>query len=436
MRLKYVVPFLGFLIAFVVVSGGTHPKTETSSSQDTFRQLELFADILARVQHDYVVETEDKDLIEAAINGMLQDLDPHSSYLSSRAFQDMQIHTRGEYAGLGIEVTTEDGAVKIVTPIDDTPAAKAGLKPGDYIVALNGNSILGLSLDEAVSKMRGPVGEAVTLTIAREGKEPFDITITRKTITRKPLTYRLEQGVPYIRLITFSEKTTEALKQALKDLSKNFGGHLPGLLLDVRNNPGGLLDQAVSVSDLFLDGGEVVSTRGRKPQDEQRYNAEPGDILKGVPVVVLMNEGTASAAEIVAGALQDRRRGTVVGRKSFGKGSVQTVVPLDGGRNGALRLTTARYYTPSNRSIQAAGILPDFVVAQAPKEKKKDKPRRFLEANLPHALKHEDTKEKEEKEAEPEYPPQDWDKEKDYQLKRAVDILKKMITPQHQARAG
>ena len=358
---------------------------ETNTSE-TYRQLNLFGDVFERVRSEYVEPVTDEQLIETAINGMLTALDPHSSYLNRKSFQDMQVQTRGEFGGLGIEVTMENGLIKVVSPIDDTPAFRAGLQPGDLITHLDGEAISGMSLADAVEKMRGPVGSDIKVTIRRgEAGEPFDVAITRDTIKIQSVRYRQEGDVGYIRITTFNEQTQTGLERAVERLQKEVGDKLTGYVLDLRNNPGGLLDQAISVSDSFLDKGEIVSTRGRKPEDGQRYNAKPGDLAKGKPMVVLINGGSASASEIVAGALQDHHRAIVLGTQSFGKGSVQTIIPLPG--HGAMRLTTARYYTPSGRSIQALGISPDIEVQPAKVEEIAQGMRR-READLRGALRN------------------------------------------------
>lgn len=332
-----------------------------ANTSETYRQLNLFGEVFERVRADFVEKQTDEELIEAAINGMLTSLDPHSGYMNSKTFRDMQVQTRGEFGGLGIEVTMEQGFVKVVSPIDDTPAARAGLKPGDFITHLNDEQIQGLTLNEAVEKMRGPVGSAIKLTIRREGREAFDVSIKRDVVRIQSVRSRVEaNNFGYIRITTFNEQTDVGLKRAIETIKKDVGSKLQGYVIDLRNNPGGLLDQAISVSDTFLEKGEIVSTRGRRADDATRYNAKPGDLTDGLPIVVLINAGSASASEIVAGALQDHRRAVVLGTKSFGKGSVQTIIPLPG--NGAIRLTTARYYTPSGRSIQAKGIEPDIDV--------------------------------------------------------------------------
>ncbi|MFD2182561.1 S41 family peptidase [Rhodoplanes azumiensis] len=337
-----------------------------AASSDTYRQLNLFGDIFERVRSHYVEKPDDSKLVESAINGMLSGLDPHSSYMDPKSFRDMQVQTRGEFGGLGIEVTMEDGLVKVVAPIDDTPAAKAGIRANDVITHLDGEAVQGMTLNQAVEKMRGPVNTKINLKVMRKGAEkPLDIAITRDIIRVRSVRSRIEgNDVGYIRITQFNEQTTEGLKKALGDLSAQIpADKLRGFVIDLRNNPGGLLDQAISVSDAFLDRGEIVSTRGRDPDETQRFNARPGDLTKGKPVIVLVNGGSASASEIVAGALQDHKRATLIGTRSFGKGSVQTIIPLGAG-NGALRLTTARYYTPAGRSIQAKGIVPDIEVLQ------------------------------------------------------------------------
>jgi carboxyl-terminal processing protease len=335
-----------------------------AAASDTYRELNLFGDVFERVRADYVEVPDDHKLIESAINGMLAGLDPHSSYMNPKDFQDMQVQTSGKFGGLGIEVTQQDGIIKVVSPIDDTPASKAGILANDEITAINGDSVQGLSLNDAVDKMRGPVNSSITLTIKRPNvAKPFDVKLTRAEITIQAVRSRVEGNVGYIRISSFSEQTYDGLKNAIEKLKKDIGpDKVSGYVIDLRNNPGGLLDQSVAVSDAFLNNGEIVSTRGRRPDETQRFDAHPGDLIDGKPLIVLINGGTASASEIVSGALQDHRRATIIGTRSFGKGSVQTIIPLGG--NGALRLTTARYYTPSGRSIQAQGIEPDIVVDQ------------------------------------------------------------------------
>ena len=335
-----------------------------SSDSSTYELLNLFGEVFDRVRTDYVEPVADDKLIESALNGMLTSLDPHSNYMNEKSFADMRIQTKGEFGGLGIEVTMENGLVKVVSPIDDTPAAKAGVKPGDLIAEIDGTAVMGLSLQDAVEKMRGPVGTNVKITILREGsKAPIIINLKRDLIKIQSVRSRSEGDVVYLRITSFSENTSDAMKAAYEKEKKNIGAKIRGVVLDLRNNPGGLLDQAIAVSDAFLDHGEIVSTRSRKPEESRRYNATPGDITNGLPIVVLINEGSASASEIVAGALKDQKRAVVLGTKSFGKGSVQTVIPIEG--HGAIRLTTARYYTPSGVSIQAKGITPDILVEQS-----------------------------------------------------------------------
>lgn len=405
---------------------------------DVYRQLELFADVLARVESDYVTEIDEAHVMEAAIQGMLGSLDPHSSYMNAEDFRDMQVQTRGEYGGLGIEVTMEDGVVRVVSPIDETPASRAGIQAGDYLTAIDGQSIVGLTLNEAVSQMRGEVGTTIEVTVAREGSEPFDVSLTRQIISVRSVTSRMEgPDVGIIRISTFNERTADLLDQAVRDVRRQAGGRLRGVVIDLRNNPGGLLDQAIEVSDDFLDGGEVVSTRGRNPEDVQRYNARRGDVLEGVPIVVLINGGSASASEIVAGALQDRNRALVVGTTSFGKGSVQTVIPLQGGRDGALRLTTARYYTPAGRSIQGAGIEPDMEVAQRRVDPERLRRLGISEADLPRALENDGGTQRRGPHIPADQPPENWDAAQDYQMSRALEFLRQgLVAERLRSRAG
>jgi carboxyl-terminal processing protease len=333
---------------------------------DTYRQLNLFGDVFERVRSDYVEVPDDSKLIESAINGMLAGLDPHSSYMDPKSFRDMQVQTRGEFGGLGIEVTMEDGLIKVVAPIDETPAAKAGILANDIITKLDDDQVQGMTLNQAVEKMRGPVNTKIKLTVMRKGQDkPLEISLTRDIIrVRSVRSEAIGDDVGYIRMTQFNEQTFDGLKKAISDINAKISGDkLKGYVLDLRNNPGGLLDQAISVSDAFLQKGEIVSTRGRNAEETQRFSARPGDLTNGKPLIVLINGGSASASEIVAGALQDHKRATLVGTRSFGKGSVQTIIPLGSG-NGALRLTTARYFTPSGRSIQAKGITPDIEVLQ------------------------------------------------------------------------
>ena len=409
------------------------PLAAGAANNETYRQLNLFGDVFERVRADYVEEVSDSELIEAAINGMLSSLDPHSRYLNAKSFEDMQTQTRGEFGGLGIEVTMDDnGFVKVITPIDDTPAQRAGLEPGDFVTHLDGESILGLTLAEAVDKMRGPIDSGIVLTIQRPGAEAsFDVEIIRAVISIRSVRVRMEDDdVAYVRISSFSEKTTRDLEREIDKLRDEYGDTLKGLVLDLRNNPGGLLDQAVSVSDSFLVQGEIVSTRGRRPDSIQRFNAKSGDLIDGMPMIVLINGGSASASEIVAGALQDHHRAIVLGTRSFGKASVQTVIPLGG--HGAMRLTTARYYPPAGTSIQARGIHPDIVVEQAKIERINRGPRRS-EADLRGSLSNEQDNGEDDEEAgateDDDNGAQDNAREEstapeDYQLARALDLLR------------
>jgi carboxyl-terminal processing protease len=391
----------------------------TSNSTETYKQLNLFGEVFERVRAEYVDDVSDDSLVESAINGMLTSLDPHSNYLNPKNFNDMKVQTRGEFGGLGIEVSMENGLVKVVSPIDDTPAARAGLKPGDLITHLDGDPVQGMTLPEAVEKMRGPVSSEIKLTIRREGKDPFDVKLIRATVKIQSVRSHLEgDNIAYIRITTFNEQTDVGLNNAIKNLKQQAGGKLLGVILDLRNDPGGLLDQAVAVADAFLEKGEIVSTRGRRSEDAQRYNARPGDIAAGLPIAVLINGGSASASEIVAGALQDHHRAILLGTRSFGKGSVQTIIPLPG--HGAMRLTTARYYTPSGRSIQAKGIDPDIVVEAAKIEKTPEKG----EAKVATAsdLKKDDSGDGSAEQSSVD--PSIMGTPADYQLTRAVDMLR------------
>ena len=357
----------GTLTSVIVTTQVAAPRLaqEAEKSTNVYEQLDLFGDIFERIRSQYVEEVDESELIDAAINGMLTSLDPHSSYLSPDDAADMRVQTRGEFGGLGIEVTQEEGFVKVVAPMDGTPADEAGVEAGDFITHVDGESVLGLTLNDAVDMMRGPVGSEIVITVVREGEaEPFDISIIRDTIKLTAVRARTERDAVVLRVTTFNDQTFRNLESGLNEQIEGAGGKdsVSGIVLDLRNNPGGLLNQAIKVSDAFLDKGEIVSTRGRDPQDGERFNATEGDLAEGLPMVVLINGGSASASEIVAGALQDHRRAIVVGTKSFGKGSVQTVMPLRG--DGAMRLTTARYYTPSGRSIQALGVSPDIFEEQ------------------------------------------------------------------------
>lgn len=405
---------------------------EAERKASVYEQLDLFGDIFERIRSQYVEEVDEKELIEAAINGMLTSLDPHSSYLSPDDAADMRVQTRGEFGGLGIEVTQEEGFVKVVSPIDGTPADDAGIEAGDFITHVDGESVLGLTLDEAVDMMRGPVGSEIIITVVREGEaEPFDVSIVRDTIKLTAVRSRIVGETIVLRLSTFSDQTYPAMHEQLNEKVAELGGleNVNGFVLDLRNNPGGLLTQAVRVSDAFLESGEIVSTRGREPQDGDRFNAESGDLAEGKPMVVLINGGSASASEIVAGALQDHRRAIVVGTKSFGKGSVQTVMPLRG--EGAMRLTTARYYTPSGRSIQALGVSPDIVVEQPPQreatEEEEAQRNSRTEADLRGSLSNDSLTEDQRRQIEEERDAAEKAADlrlEDYQLAYAIDILK------------
>lgn len=398
-------------------------------SRNTYEYLDLFGSIFERVRSDYVEEVDERELIESAINGMLTSLDPHSSYLPPADFTDMREQTRGEFGGLGIEVTQEDGFVKVVSPIDDTPAAEAGIEAGDFITHVDGESVLGLTLNDAVDLMRGPVGSEIIITVVREGVEPFEVSIIRDTIQIRAVRGRTEAETVVLRVTTFNQQTYANLETEMAAQVEALGGieNARGVVLDLRNNPGGLLDQAIYVSDAFLDQGEIVSTRGRAASDSDRYNATLGDLAEGLPMVVLINGGSASASEIVAGALQDHRRAIIVGEKSFGKGSVQTIMPLQG--NGAMRLTTARYYTPSGRSIQALGIEPDVIVSQRLASEVAEEgviPRRS-EADLRGSLSNDSLTDDEREQLEAERARLEADallRDDDFQLSYALDILK------------
>lgn len=393
------------------------------SEEDTYELLNLFGEVLERAKNSYVDEVSDEQLIQSAINGMLVSLDPHSSYMDGKDFRYMSEQTQGKFGGLGIEVTMESGVVKVVSPIDDTPAHKAGLKPGDYIVNIDGQPVVGMTLNDAVDKMRGKVGSKVKLTIRRFNQKPFDVTIKREEIKIQTVKSSIKsEDVAYVRITSFSDNTDKMVEKAVKDAKKKLKGNLKGIILDIRNNPGGLLDQAVSVSDLFLNQGEIVSTRSRNEEDTVKYNAKKGDIADGLPIVIIVNDGSASASEIVAGALQDHKRAVILGEKTFGKGSVQTVIPL--GKHGAMRLTTARYYTPSGRSIQVKGIEPDVAVKPA-KVEEIESPFELSEGEYNNALKNDseekvDAKKQAAKKAEKE------ELAKDYQLARALDLVRAM----------
>ncbi len=433
---KFVMAGLAGTVAGIIATtqiAGPLLAQEAESKADVYQQLDLFGDIFERIRAQYVEEVETDELIEAAIDGMLTSLDPHSSYLSPDDAEQMRVQTRGEFGGLGIEVTQEEGFVKVVSPIDETPADEAGIEAGDFITHVDGESILGLTLDSAVDLMRGPVGSEIVITVVREGEpEPFDITIVRDTIKLTAVRARTEGTSVVLRVTTFNDQTYPNLKEGLEEQIDEAGGieNVNGIVLDLRNNPGGLLTQAIKVSDAFLDEGEIVSTRGRDPADGERFNAAPGDLSAGKPIVVLINGGSASASEIVAGALQDHNRAIVVGTKSFGKGSVQTVMPLRG--DGAMRLTTSRYYTPSGRSIQALGVSPDIIVEQprpapASEEEEESNARTRSEADLRGSLNNDSLSEDEIRQIEEDRAKAEATaelREQDYQLAYAIDILK------------
>ncbi len=427
MRSSFIAATLSLALAISPIAFKAQAESSGQSSAETYQQLTLFGDVLERVRAEYVTELTDKELIEAAINGMLTSLDPHSGYLNEANFRDMRVKTRGEFGGLGIEVTMENGFVKVVSPIDDPPAANAGIQPGDYITHLDDEPVLGLTLSEAVEKMRGRIGTTIVLTVRREGEtEALEIPIKRDVIRIRSVRSEIQGDIGIIRVSTFSEQTSDGVEDAIASFKDELGDKLTGVVLDLRNNPGGLLDQAISVSDIFLDKGEIVSTRGRREEDSQRYNASTGDDLEGLPIVVLINGGSASASEIVAGALKDHRRALIIGTKSFGKGSVQTIMPLSG--NVAIRLTTARYYTPSGVSIQAEGIEPDIEVKPARLEEIAVLERR-READLRGALNnpdHEDVDVNVEVEVNDQPVAGNATDEQpfDYQLARAVDLLR------------
>ena len=408
--------FIYFFIAFNIAALSN---SYSETTKETYKQLSIFNEVFNRVKERYVEEVTDKELIEKALNGMLNALDPHSSFMSEELFKEMQIDTAGAFGGLGIEITMEQGFIKIISPIDDTPAQKAGVESGDFITHLDGQSVVGLSIKEAVDIMRGEVGKPITITIVRGMKEPFDIILKRAIIKIQSVKHKVIDDIGVLRVTTFNEQTTTGLKKIIKELESG-ETDIKGYVLDLRNNPGGLLDESISVSDLFLEKGEIVSVRGRDKQDVQVYSAKKGDIIKGKPLVVLINQGSASASEIVAGALQDHNRAPILGITSFGKGSVQTIVPID---SGAIRLTIAKYYTPSGDSIQAIGIEPDVVVPQA-EIKVLNELFTFRESDYQDALTNE-TKDPNVKEEEVKNLIDD-----DYQLFRAIDAVKTLATVQ------
>ena len=413
-----------FILILAIVMCGINAEAATKKAPaepDTYEMLNLFGEVMERAKGSSVEEVSDKKLIEAAINGMLTSLDPHSSYLDAEGFAYMSEQTRGKFGGLGIEVTMDNGLVMVVSPIDDTPAAKAGIKSGDYITHIDGQTVIGLTLNEAVAKMRGKIGTKIKLSVRRANTKPFEVTLKREEIKIHSVKTEIKNDdILYVRISSFAEDNDKEISKAVQDARKKLKNKLAGIVIDVRNNPGGLLDQAVAVSDLFLDKGEIVSTRSRNEEDTVRYTAQNGDIASGLPIVVIINEGSASASEIVAGALQDHHRAIVIGEKSFGKGSVQTVIPL--GEYGAMRITTARYYTPSGRSIQAKGIEPDILVKPAKVEEIESYGLNIKEAELKGALKNEEEDKSAKKDSENKE--SDKDEISDYQLIRALDLVK------------
>ncbi len=421
--MKYFHLYRRFVIMLLAVVLCCPLTVKAEDNNSTYELLDLFGTVFERVKSDYVEEISDDKLIESAINGMLTSLDPHSSYLSEKAFNEVKIQTKGEFGGLGIEVTMENGLVKVVSPIDDTPAYKAGIKAGDLISHINEEAVMGMTLSEAVERMRGKPGSGIDLTILREGEnEPLEFTITRAIIKIRSVRHRAETDVGYIRVTSFSEQTSRGVEQAFESLRKEIGAdNMKGLVIDLRNNPGGLLDQAIAMSDLFLEQGEIVSTRGRTENSAKRFNARAGDIAEDMTIVVMINGGSASASEIVAGALQDHDRALVIGTKSFGKGSVQTVVPLP--EHGAMRLTTSRYYTPSGRSIQAEGIEPDIEVPPSRIERLSQRSGR-KEADLRGHLKNDQGKKANDKGQNGEESQESDAESEDYQLIRALDLIR------------
>ena len=413
--------FIILLFFFNFLFFSTNLVKGDNNRQETYKQLNLFGDVFQRVQEQYVDGVSDKELIESAISGMLQSLDPHSSYLSPESYKDMQVKTKGTFGGLGIEITMEDGFVKVVSPIDDTPAANAGMKSGDLIIGIDGESIKGLTINEAVSKLRGPVNSKVTITVVRDKEDPFEIEIVRDVIKIRSVKHEVINEIGYVRLTTFSDTTTSGMEKSINEIRKELGDKFQGLILDLRNNPGGLLNQSISVADSFLDQGEIVSTQGRKEDDTSRIFAKKGDLIDGKPLIVLINSGSASASEIVAGALKDHSRAIIVGTRSFGKGSVQSIIPLPG--NGAMRLTTARYYTPSGISIQAKGIEPDIKVEAGLTETKKEANQNRREENLRGALDKKELESNEQKNKKSDASPVE-KLLQDNQISRAVDLIK------------
>ncbi|MBS0273665.1 MAG: S41 family peptidase [Proteobacteria bacterium] len=414
---RYAFAALGMVAGFAAAAL-LLPAAHSAADNSAYKQLDLFGDAFERVRANYVRPVSESELVNAAIEGMVSSLDPHSSYMDAKAYADMKIQTKGEFGGIGIEVTMEDGLVKVISPIDDTPAAKAGIKPGDYIAAINSTPVQGLTLSDATDRMRGAPGSKVKLTVLRKGeKKPFDVSLTRAIVHVATVKFHREGDIGYIRLTQFNEEAAPGVERAVKSLQQQIGPGVKGYILDLRNNPGGLLDQAIDVSDDFLQSGEIVSTRGRHSDDDAKYDAHAGDITGGKPIIVLINAGTASASEIVAGALQDDKRAKILGMTSFGKGSVQTIIPLGAG-GGALRLTTARYYTPSGHSIQALGITPDIAVAQGDESAVKIAAQ--SEADLPGHLKGETPAKKATQIIKP-APGKKYD---DFQLSYALDLMR------------
>ncbi|MGJ8564209.1 MAG: S41 family peptidase [Alphaproteobacteria bacterium] len=412
----------GFASLWILATPAGLTQTKPDTNEEAFDQMRIFADIFATVRENYVEEVEDADLIDNALNGALESLDPHSHYVPQKQFEDNQKTSRREYGGLGIEVSLEDELVKINYVIQDGPAGKAGVKAGDFVTAVAGSDVRGKTLDDAVDGMRGLAGDPIIVTILSEGQEPRDVTIIREVVQGRVVRHRVEDGIGYMYIESFSHPRLGAdVAFALKDLQASLGGTIPGLIIDVRGNPGGLVDQTVEVASHFLDGGEVFSARGRTIDNTQRYNAKDGELTPNVPIVVLANSRSASAAEILAGAIQDRGRGIVMGRRTFGKGSVQSVIPLMTS-GGALRLTTQRYFTPSGKSIQGRGIMPDVLVALRPDSG--DKRKRFRESSFANALQNPDESDFEEDMDAIDYPPADWPMTSDYQLKKAVELVK------------
>ena len=411
------------LTAAGCVTAADKKKAPKEESFDTYEMLNLFGEVMERAKVSYVEEVSDQKLIESAVNGMLSSLDPHSSFLDAKSFKYLNEQTQGKFGGLGIEVTMENGVVKVVSPIDDTPAFRAGLKPGDYIISIDGTPVIGMTLNEAVEKMRGKVGTKIKLTIRRASEKPFDVSLKREEIKIQSVKSDIKaKDIAYIRISSFNDGSDKTIKDEFAKMQKKTKKGIKGLIIDVRNNPGGLLDQAVAISDLFLNGGEIVSTRSRNEEDTLKYSATEGDIAEGLPIVVIINDGSASASEILAGALQDHKRAVILGEKSFGKGSVQSVIPF--GKYGAIRLTTARYYTPSGRSIQAKGIEPDIEVKPAKVELLNTDGLTISEAELKNALKNDNIDNGGKKTKADNDSAKDEELKKDYQLLRAVDTIK------------